>query len=72
MPAIPHWEEESFEPDLLEAMRAAYRMARQSPQLEHAADSICDILAERIVELADAGETNPGLLCCGALLRLLH
>jgi hypothetical protein len=72
MPAAPFWEEDSFEPDVLEAMRAAYRMARQSPQLEHAADSICEILAETIVELAGSGETNPGLLCYGALRRLLH
>jgi hypothetical protein len=72
VPAAPLWDEDSLELDMLEAMRAAYRMARQSPQLEHAADSICEILAERIVELAGAGETNPGLLCYSALLRLLH
>jgi hypothetical protein len=72
MPTTSLWEEDSFEPDVLEAMRAAYRMARQSPQLEYAAESIGEALAERIVDLAGAGETNPALLCYGALLRLLN
>jgi hypothetical protein len=72
MPDTPFWEEDTFEPDVLEAMRAAYRMARQSPQLEYTADSIAEVLAERIVDLAGAGETNPALLCCGALLGLLN
>jgi hypothetical protein len=69
---LSFWEEDSFEPDVLEAMRTAYRMARQAPQLDYAPDSTYEVLAERIVELAGAGETDPGLLCYGALLRLLH
>jgi hypothetical protein len=69
---VPFWEEDNFDPDVLEAMRTAYRMARRSPQLDQAPDSAYEVLAERIVELAGAGERDPGLLCYGALLRLLH
>jgi hypothetical protein len=39
MPIEPLADEENFEPETLEAMRTAYRMARQPPQLEHAADA---------------------------------
>jgi hypothetical protein len=68
----PLADEENFEPETLEAMRTAYRMARQPPQLQHAADAMADALAEAIIELAEAGETNPGLLCYNALRRLMH
>jgi hypothetical protein len=65
-------EEESFEPEVLEAMRTAYRMARESAQLENAAESTTEILVEKIIELAEAGETDPARLCNSALRRLLH
>jgi hypothetical protein len=60
--------EDYFEPEIMEAMRAAYRMARVAPQFENAAEG----LAEKIVELAEEGETDPAPLCHGALRRMLH
>jgi hypothetical protein len=64
--------EDYFEPEIMEAMRAAYRMARDAPQLENAAETMTEVLAEKIVELAEEGETDPALLCYGALRRILH
>jgi len=64
---------EDFEPEIMEAMRNAYQMARRSPQLENAAEATREIvLAEKIIELAEEGESDPGRLCSGAIRRLMH
>lgn len=62
----------NFRPDVVEAMRTAYQMACDTPQLRHTADERTAMVAEKILELAEAGETDPGRLCAGALLRLSH
>jgi hypothetical protein len=54
-------------PGVVEAMRAAYRMACDTPQLRYSADERTAMVAEKIIELARAGETDPGRLCAGAL-----
>jgi hypothetical protein len=60
----------SFGPEIIEAMRAAYRMACEAPQLRFTADERTAIVAEKIIELAQAGETDPERLCRGALRTL--
>jgi hypothetical protein len=62
----------SFRPKVIEAMRAAYRMACDAPLLRNSADERRAMVAEKIIELARAGETDPGRLCTGALRRLTH
>ena len=62
----------NFRPEVIEAMRIAFRMACDAPQLRNSADERTAIVAEKIVELAQAGETDPGRLCTGALRRLAH
>ncbi len=62
----------SFAPEVVEAMRAAYRMACDTPQLRDSADERTAMVAEKIIELAQAGETDPGRLCAGALRILAH
>jgi hypothetical protein len=47
-------------------------MARDAPQIENAADATKEILAEKIIELAEEGESDPARLCYGALRRILH
>jgi hypothetical protein len=49
----------SFRPEVIEAMRTAFRMACDVPQLRYSADERTAIVAEKIVELAQAGETDP-------------
>jgi hypothetical protein len=62
----------NFRPEVLEAMRAAFRMACEAPQLRFSADERTAMVAEKIIELAHAGETDPGRLCTAALRRLVH
>jgi hypothetical protein len=57
---------------VMHAMRTAYRMACEEPRLKDAGDGMTEIVADNILELADAGETNPVRLCSAALRRLSH
>jgi hypothetical protein len=67
-----HLTDWSFAPEVVEAMRTAYRMACDAPQLRYSADERTTMVAQKIIELAQAGETDPGRLCTGALRRLTH
>jgi hypothetical protein len=62
----------SFRLEVVHAMRTAYRTACEEPRLKDAGDGMTEIVAEKILELAEAGETNPERLCSGALRRLSH
>jgi hypothetical protein len=62
----------NFRPEVVEAMRLAYRMACDAPQLRLSADERTAMVAEKIITLAQAGETDPRRLCIGALLMLVH
>jgi hypothetical protein len=53
-------------------MRRAYRMACDTPQLRYSADERTAMVAEKIIELAQAGETDPERLCTAALRSLTH
>jgi hypothetical protein len=59
-----------FEPEVVDAMRTAYRMACEAPQVKDAMGATTAIVAERIIELAQAGETDPSRLCTRALRRV--
>ena len=60
-----------FNADLMEAMRAAfYRVCdilRLSGDRE---DPLTEIVVEKLVELAEAGERNPEVLCIDVLTQL--
>jgi hypothetical protein len=60
----------SFRLEVIHAMRTAYRMACEQPRLKDASDGSTEIVAEKILELAEAGETDPARLCSAALRRL--
>jgi hypothetical protein len=62
----------NFRPEVIEAMRTAFQMACDTPQLRNSADERTALVAEKIVELAQAGETDPARLCTGALRRVAH
>jgi hypothetical protein len=51
-------------------MRTAFRKACEAPQVRDAGDGAMEIAAEKIFELAQAGETNPERLYAGALRRV--
>jgi hypothetical protein len=64
--------EYGFRLQLIEAMRIAHRMACEAPQIKNGGDAIAAVIAERIVELAEAGEIDPERLCTEALRKLSH
>jgi hypothetical protein len=73
MPSPSEFLMDDFELDIVEAMCRAFRLARRAPQLKNSAEDTADIiLAERILELVEEGETDPKRLCSGALRRLMH
>jgi hypothetical protein len=51
-------------------MRTAYRMACDERRLKETGDGSTEIVAERILELAEAGETDPARLSAAALRSL--
>jgi hypothetical protein len=72
MPNKQSLTEYRFRLELIAAMRAAFLKACEAPQVRNAGDGMTGIVAEKILELAEAGETNPDRLCTGALRRLLQ
>jgi hypothetical protein len=60
----------SFRLEVIHAMRTAYRMACEEPRLKGASDGSTEIVADKILELAEAGDTDPARLCSAALRRL--
>jgi hypothetical protein len=58
----------SFEPEVADVMRAAYRMVCAAPHLK----DVGGVLAEKIVEIARTGETDPNRLYVRALRQVSH
>ena len=68
MSAKPYLDDLYFDPETKRVLAGALEKTRASLGL---ADNFADgIIAKRIIELAEAGERNPGLLCEGALKKL--
>jgi hypothetical protein len=61
-----------FRLELIVAMRTACLKVCETPQVRDAGHGITGIVAEKILELAEAGETNADRLCSCALRRLLQ
>ena len=60
----------SFWLEVIHAMRTAYRMACEQPRLKDASAGSTEFVAEKILQLAEAGETDPARLCSAALRSL--
>jgi hypothetical protein len=54
---------DTYPPELMEAMRLAFRKACKALQLSDVDDAFTDIVATRIVEFAKTGERDPDRLC---------
>jgi hypothetical protein len=68
MPITPYLDDFDVDPETKQVLKVALKMTRVSLGL---GDNFADgIIAKRIIELAKAGERNPGLLCEGALKKL--
>jgi hypothetical protein len=68
MSITPYLDDFGVDPETKRVLGVALEMTRVSLGL--ADDFANGIIAKRIIELAEAGERNPGLLCEGALKKL--
>jgi len=57
----------AFEPEDIERMSVAYEAALQVLRLANRSDPITQIVAERIIEIAQTGVRDPEKLCAAAL-----
>ncbi len=62
--------ESVFEPAAIECMTTAYEHALKVLQLTNRDDPITELIARKIIEIADAGESDPCRLCRRALTAL--
>ena len=59
-----------FEPEAIERMTAAYEQALTVLQLTDRSDPITELVARKIIQIAEVGETYPDRLCQRALEAL--
>jgi len=72
MPNNQSLTEYRFRLELIAAMRTACLKACEAPQVRDAGHGMTGVVAEKILELAEAGETNADRLWAGALRRSLQ
>ena len=63
MPITPFLDGLKFDPEAKRVMGVAFEMARIALRLADRGDVASEIMAKRIIKLAEAGERNPDLLC---------
>jgi hypothetical protein len=69
MPITPFWDGFRFDPETRRAMGVAFEMTRTAIRLD-GLDPIDKVIAEKIIELAKAGVSDPDQLCELALDEL--
>ena len=70
MTTMPLLKYQAFDPQAIEALSAAYDKACQSLNDGGRAGLVREVIAKRIIELAQTGERDPDRLCTGALASL--
>jgi hypothetical protein len=61
----------AFKPDEIVIIAEAYDSARRQLHLEDRTDPLCLMVAKKIIELAEAGERDPSIMCRDALRELM-
>jgi hypothetical protein len=72
MPITPFLNGERPDAEAKRVMGVAFELARAALRVSDAAHPILPLVANKIIELAKAGERNPDLLCERALTDLGH
>ena len=65
MPIRPHLEGHKFDPETIRIMGIAFEMALVALKLAYRGDLANEIVAQKIIALAKAGEHDPERLCDG-------
>jgi hypothetical protein len=65
MPIAQFLDASRFDPETKRVLGVAFEMIRAALRLEGESDPASDIIANRIIEFAKAGERNPDFLCEG-------
>jgi hypothetical protein len=68
LPITPFLQDYAFEPEVTRAMGIAFENACKSLRLSDIADPATEIVATKIIELAQSGERDPDRLCNGAVM----
>jgi hypothetical protein len=68
MPIIPFLDGFKFEPESKRVMGVAFEMARAALRLSDRSGAVTEILALKIIQLANEGVLDPDRLCEQALL----
>ena len=69
MPIRPYLNGQKFDAETIRIMGLAFEMALVALKLADRGDLANEILAQKIVELAEAGERDPERLCDGVLMQ---
>jgi hypothetical protein len=67
MPIRPHLDGRKFDPETIRVMGLAFEMALAALRLINRGDLANDVIAQKIITLAKAGERDPKSLCEGVL-----
>jgi hypothetical protein len=59
MPLTPFLKEAAFDPQAIEAISAAFEAVCASLQLVNRSDSVAEIVARKVIEVAGTGERDP-------------
>ena len=67
MPIRPHLDGHKFDPETIRIMGIAFEMALVALKLAYRGDLANEIVAQKIIALAKAGEHDPERLCDGVM-----
>jgi hypothetical protein len=67
MPIRPHLDGHKFDPETIRVMGLAFEMALIALRLADRADLANEVVAQKIIALAKAGERDPERLCDGVM-----
>ena len=70
MPITPFLKGQAFDPEMVEAMAAAFAKTCEAFDLNNRADPITAVVAEKIIELAQRGLPNPTAIHLMAMKEL--
>jgi hypothetical protein len=71
MPITPFLDGQRFDPETIRVMGVAYEMVRAALYIADRSDLVNQVIANKVIELAKAGEANPNLICEQASIYFL-